>query len=171
MILTGYSATGKSTLTKQFEKQGFGVLHPTAVLLEYLRTIGYDSTDEYYHDKGKENGFELRRQLTIKKVNQLLQSKNVIIEGLYDSKLLSRLSRTFGRKNIFVVGLSANQQFKLMTLRRRQESQKEALDKDRIKDKHGLSTILGKADLIVDVTKTPSSMANHVLNHYKRYFK
>lgn len=154
IVLTGSSATGKSTVSTLLGRQlGIPVVHVSDLMRDVATSKGYSRLSTFFDKEGVENAFKQSRPLIQEHINRSIVHSNVILEGLYDYGLFETLINQFGRKNIFVVNFAANRSFRKGMVRKREQDKVKAKEelrrRDVVKWQVGLKDILSHADVKV----------------------
>lgn len=169
ITIAGYSCSGKSTVIKQLEEiyncqiLRFGMIHR-----ECVKENGYN----YAKDWIKEKGFEVYEMELLKKYIQELKAssssdKLTIVDGIFSYKCFSLMKEC---KNINLVNivLSTDYDTRLERMMKREhlnvnEAKNHLATTDCIKERAGLSKIIGEPTCIIDGSKNIEEIKNECL--------
>lgn len=161
LIITGYSASGKSTLAENVCITLGNPLISTRKLLSELAVIeGYQNIDSFVDTIPKEKFKKLFDNYLIRKINTVdLYSNLLIIDGLVSFNLLKQLIKN-GKYNIKIIYIEVPEKERFRRILEREKIQLEtAIIKDHKKNNSkrflGIERIKNMADYILDGTLTP----------------
>ncbi len=122
VAIVGMAGTGKSEVARLFEREGFKRIRFGDITDEEIRKRGLELTEEnerfVREQLRKEHGMAAYAKLNLARIDALLESSNVVIDGLYSWEEYVLLKKHYG-DNLFVVAVWSSPKTRYERLSRR----------------------------------------------------
>lgn len=168
LVFVGPSGSGKTTIATKIAEEEHAVIVSLGKIIEqYAKKEGL-TLKEYFDRYGVEKGFANVRLITLKKIVATLRSRRVIIEGVYDRKLLDAIFKKIGREKVIIIRVSGSRHVRRRRLEMRTNFDRKTAVKhlrirDAVKWAGGLQEVLKTADFNI--------RANTVSDAVQQYHK
>lgn len=149
LVLTGLSGAGKTTLAIRLEEEGAQkAVRMDRLMLRCCENEGFDGIGPYLIHYGVTKGAERLREPLFDLITKMSVRSDLVLDALYDYKLLELMRGTFGRSNVPIIRLEANIFDRQMRLIRRGHPRAMLWDIPPI-FRLGLLKIMAEADLTI----------------------
>ena len=120
IFLTGWSASGKSTIARELQKKlGCNFLGTREVIHELALKMGFKRIRAWLRSCGTKEVVKMSRAAMVEAIGGLNSSQDLIIDDAFDSKLPSAVKRTYSQADILVLHINATKAHRLERMAKR----------------------------------------------------
>jgi len=156
ILLTGPSATGKSTIA-EFLGDAFQlpVLGEREILRSLAHPHGFTRTRHWLAEVGVNAVLNAALAETVRKIQEEKNEQGIILDGSYDRRLPQTLREVFSGERVLIISVAAEERIREERMMKRMgTTTEEALSEmqliDRFKEYAGMAEIIRDADLVVE---------------------
>lgn len=156
LLLTGPSATGKSTIAARLGNDfQIPVLGEREILRSLARSYGFARTRYWLAEAGINVVLNEALAETVRVITEKKNERGVILDGSYDRRLPQTLREVFPGEKVLIISVAAEQRVREERMMKRMgTTTEEALGEmqliDRFKEYAGMAEIIRDADLVVE---------------------
>lgn len=155
ILVTGASGSGKSTLSTMInDLHNSLIVKVSDEMRAYVHKEGYKGLSEFMEENGSNSCFNFTRDSVMDSIITA-GTKDVIVDGVYDERLYKMIEARSGKRNVVLISVYADYDFRLMRIRRRSnirsnsDAHLELLRRDSVKDDVSFSRLVGLADVTI----------------------